>query len=132
MAADHLTPGEIEADDFVLIEPRSGKTRQRPGIDMSVVETVMAGDEAGQHAGIRRVHLTGDQREADPRDRLHPEHAQHRHVGVAGAGQDDVLDHGMVHALHASLSSTAIESSAVTRMSSTATSSLNSEIAAST
>src|SRR5262249_20703687 len=116
--------------------------------------------------GIGRVHLAADQSEAHARDRLHSEHAQHRDVGVAGANEHHVLEHGMMrHAFHASLSaptrrpisgslgasdrrvgivsirsrrrrprekaSTAIDSSAVTRISTTATWSLNSEMAAS-
>ena len=87
--------GKIEVDDLVLVEPRPGETRQRTGVDMGIVEAVMAGDETGQHAGIGRVHLAADQREAHARDRLHAEHAQHRDVRVAGADQHDVLDHGM-------------------------------------
>ena len=104
VAADHATAGEIEVDKLVLIEPRAGEPRQRTGVDMGVVEAVMAGDQAGQHAGIRRVHLAADQGEAHAGDRLHAEHAQHRDVGVAGADQHHVLDHGLGHALHASFS----------------------------
>src|SRR5215475_6854777 len=105
MATDHVTPGEIEADDLVLVEPGAGEARQRPSIDMRVVEPVVAGDEAGQHAGIRRMHLAADQGEAHARYRLHAEHAQHGDVRMAGADQHDVLDRGMAYALHASFSS---------------------------
>ena len=166
VATDHGTRGEIEADDLVLIEPRLRKTGQRPGVDMGVVEPVIPGDEAGQHAGIRCMHLAGDQSEAHARNRLHAEHAQHGHMRVASTDQHHVLDDRMGHALHADLSSptgprsgaslgayesrvgmvsmrnrrrrprenasTAIASAAVTRIRTIATSSLNSEMAAST
>src|SRR5919201_1183115 len=164
-AADYATAGEIELDRLILIEPCAGEAGERTGIDMRVVEPVMAGDEAGQHPGIGRVHLAGDQRETHAGDWLHPEHAQHGDVRVAGADQHHVLEYGMAPRLHAGLSaptrrpiagslgasdrrvgivsmrnrrrrprekaSTAIDSSAVTRISTTATSSLNSEMAAS-
>ena len=104
MAADHATAGEIDIDKLVLIEPRPGKARQRTGVDMGIVETVMAGDQAGQHAGIRRVHLAADQGEAHARDWPHAEHAQHRDVGMAGADQYHVLDDRLRHALHAGFS----------------------------
>src|SRR5262249_28156493 len=157
-----VTTGDIETDHLILVEARAGKPRQGTSIDVSVVEVVMPGDEAGQHAGIGRVHLPTDQGEAHARDRLHAEHAQHRKVGMAGTDQHHVLDHWMGQALHASPSSpsgrpiraspgasdsrvgivsirnrrrrprekasTAIDSNAVTRSRTTATSSLNSDI----
>src|SRR5215472_14411644 len=163
-AADDVAAGEIEVDRLILIKPRAGKASERTGIDVRVVEPVVAGDEARQHSGIGCVHLATDQSEAHARDGLHPEHAQHRDVGVAGADQHHVLEHRR-RSLHAGLSaptrrpiagslgasdsrvgilsmrnrrrrprekaSTAIDSRAVTRISTTATSSLNTEIAAS-
>ena len=33
--------------DLVLIEPCAGEARQRTGVDMGVIEAVMAGDEPG-------------------------------------------------------------------------------------
>ncbi len=57
MAADHPPPGEIEIDGLVLVEPRTGEARQRSGVDVGIVELVMARDPAGQHAGIGRVQL---------------------------------------------------------------------------
>ena len=41
---------EIQIDNLVLKEPCPGKTCQRTGVDMGVIDAVMAGDEAGQHA----------------------------------------------------------------------------------
>ena len=38
MAADHVTAGKIEADNFILVEPGPGKPCQRRGIDMSIVQ----------------------------------------------------------------------------------------------
>jgi hypothetical protein len=105
MAADHAPRGKIEVDDFILKKPCPRTSRQWTSVDMGVVESVMARNEPGQHAGIGCVHLTAYQRETHARDRLHAEHAQHGDVGVAGADQHHVLDHGMGHALHASLSS---------------------------
>ncbi len=99
-----MAAGEIEVDHFILIKPRPGEPGERTGIDMRVVETVVAGDEARQHPGIGCVHLAADQGEANARDRFHSEHAQHRDVGVAGADQHHVLEHGMGHPFHAGLS----------------------------
>jgi hypothetical protein len=104
-AADRAAAGKIKVDDLVLVETRPGKTGQRTGVDMGFVDTVIAGDESGQHAGIGCVHLAADQGKAHARDRLHAELAQHRNVGVAGADQHDVLQHGMARALHVGLSS---------------------------
>src|SRR5436853_470192 len=86
-AADHVAAGEIEVDRFILIKPGAGEASERTGIDVRVVESVVASDEARQHSGIGCVHLSTDQSEAHARDGLHPEHAQHRDVGVAGADQ---------------------------------------------
>jgi len=96
---------ELRIADSGEVETRPGKTGQRTGVDMGFVDTVTAGDESGQHAGIGCVHLAADQGKAHARDRLHAELAQHRNVGVAGADQHDVLQHGMARALHVGLSS---------------------------
>src|SRR5262249_12724147 len=61
IAANYSLAGEVDADGFVLIKPSASKARQRAGVDMGIVAPVVAGDEAGQHAGIRRVHLAADQ-----------------------------------------------------------------------
>ncbi len=102
-AADDVAAGEIEVDRFILIKPRAGEASERTGIDVRVVEPVVAGDEARQHSGIGCVHLATEQSEAHARDGLHPEHAQHRDVGVAGANQHHVLEH-RGRSLHAGLS----------------------------
>ena len=103
-AADHAAPGEIEIDHLVLIKPRPREPGERTGIDMRVIESVVTGNQSGQHPGIGRVHLAADQGEAHARNRLHAEHAQHRHVRVAGAEEHDILEYGMAHRFHADLS----------------------------
>ena len=57
---------------------------------MRLLEAVVAADQAGQHAGIRRVRLARDQRQAHAGLRPHGEAAQHLDMRVAGAQQDEV------------------------------------------
>ena len=94
VAADHLALGEIEADRFVVNQRRPGETRERAQIHVHIVEIVMAGDEAGQHAGIRRMHVAGDEGDAHARHRRHAETLEHGDVGVPAADQHQVLDDG--------------------------------------
>ena len=88
-------PGvRIDARDLVEEQARAGEARQPGEVDMDVVEAVMAGDEAGQHARIGRVHVGRDQGQPDPGQRPHAEAPQHGDMAVAAADQHDVLDDG--------------------------------------
>src|ERR1700719_1649210 len=107
------------------------------------------------------MHFAGDKREARPGQRRHREHSQHGDVSMPGTDQYHVLENGMHHWLHTTLrasmpvslgasdrrvgmvsirsrrrspresESTAMDSKAVAMSSTMATSSLNSEMAAS-
>ena len=63
---------------------------QRGKVDVRLRVRVVAAQQAGQHAGIRRFWLAPDQRQAHAGFGLHGEAAQDLHMGVAGAKQDDV------------------------------------------
>ena len=107
MPADHAPRRKIEGNGLILIKPCPRKPRQRSGIDVRLVEIVIPGDQARQHAGIWRVNLARDQCEANARDRFHAEPAQHGDVRVTGANQHDILDDWIAHALHAALTCSA-------------------------
>jgi hypothetical protein len=94
VAAEHLAFGAVDADDLVAVIARAGEFGQAAQVDMHLVEAVMAGDVAGQHAGVGRVGIGADQGQADAGQRAHGEHAQHHHMAVAAADQDDVAQYG--------------------------------------
>src|SRR5207248_614884 len=65
-AAQDVALLAVEADRLVMDQPRPGEARQPPQIDMAFIEAVMPGDIARQHARVRRLDITGDQRDANP------------------------------------------------------------------
>ena len=75
-------------------QPRTGGERQRTQIDVDVVVRVVTRDVSRQHAGVRRVDFTGDQRDAHARQRAHREATQRQHVAVATADEDQIPDDG--------------------------------------
>ena len=83
-----------------MINPCPGEPGQGTQVDMALVEVVMAGDEARQHAGIGRVRVAADQGEAHAGDRFHAEPFQHRDVAVAAADEHEILDNGGLVVLH--------------------------------
>ncbi len=95
MPADDASIGEIKADDLILIEPRAGKARERPGVDVGLVELIVTCDQARQHARIWAMHFAGDESETRPGQPSHPEHSQHGDVSVPGTDQDHVFENGM-------------------------------------
>ena len=90
-AAQHAPRRAVEADRLVMDQPRPGKPRQPYQVDMAFVEPVIAGHEAGQHAGIGRLHVARDQGHPHPGDRPHRDALQHVHVGVPAADEHEVL-----------------------------------------
>ncbi len=100
VVADDAPGRDIDPDRRALIEAGTGEPRQRAGIDMSVVEAVGPGDQAGQHAGIGRMDLAGDEGETDAGHWFHAEASQHLHMGVSGPDQYHILDDRPGHGLH--------------------------------
>ncbi len=90
--ANHAPFGEIETGRFVVEEARAGEAGERPQIDMALRARVVAGDEPGQHAGIRRLHVSRDQGDAQARHRPHAEAFQDMDVGVPAADEHEVFD----------------------------------------
>jgi hypothetical protein len=73
-------------------QPRRRRKRQRPEIDMSLIVAVVSGNVAGQHARVGGVRFPCNHADADTRQWTHGERAQHLHVGVATANQQQVSD----------------------------------------
>ena len=98
--AQHPLVGGIEADRLVMEELGAGEAGQRPEVDMGVIEAVMSGDQARQHARIGRVGIPADQRQADAGDRPHAEALEHGDMAVAAAEQHQILEHRNIGLLH--------------------------------
>ena len=81
-------------------QPGAGEHRQRPQVDMALGARIVAGNIAGDHAGIGRVDVTRDQAQPHARFGLHAEAPQHRDMGVAAADQHDVGGDGYVGPVH--------------------------------
>ena len=90
----------IDPDDLVVIKARLGEPGQGTRVDMHGVEVVVTGDEAWQHAGIGRVHLSRDQREPRAGNRIHSEIPDYADMRMTGADQHDVLQNGDAAGLH--------------------------------
>ena len=75
VAAQDPTSSEIEPGDAVVKQSCTREPGQRPEVDMCIVETVVPGDQAGQHAGIGRVDVAGDNRDPNAQHRAHAEAA---------------------------------------------------------
>ena len=67
-----------------------GAGGQRREVDMRLLERIVAADQAGQHAGVRRLRLAADQGQANAWLSAHGEAAQHLDMGVAGTEQDEI------------------------------------------
>ena len=90
--ADHLLVVPVEADGLVVQKPGPGKPGQRAEVDVGIVECVMTGQQTRQHAGIGRLHVFADQRQANTGYGLHGEGFEHRDVAVAASDEDEVFD----------------------------------------
>src|SRR5690348_8124966 len=67
---------------------------------MRLVVVVVAGDQSRQHAGIRRVHLATDHRQAHAWHLAHAEAFQYRDVAVPAPHEHQVLDDRGLAVLH--------------------------------
>ena len=65
-AAQNFTAGAVEADGFVMDQPRSGKAGQPHQIDMALGKAVDTGDVARQRARIGGLDIARDQAQAHP------------------------------------------------------------------
>jgi hypothetical protein len=90
ITAQHVASGAVEANRFVMDQPRAGETRQAQQIDMAFGERIMPGDIAGQHPRIGGLDIAGDEGEAHAGDRPHPEPLQHMDMGMPAADEHEV------------------------------------------
>ena len=74
--------------------PRAGKARQPHKVDHDLVAGIMACDQAGQHAGVRRGRIGVDHCQAHAGQRVHRPHPQDQRMGMSTADQDHVLHKG--------------------------------------
>ncbi|MCY1378942.1 hypothetical protein D9M69_666150 [compost metagenome] len=100
VAQQHALVGAVQARHFTVDEARPGKRRQAAQVDVHIVKTVVARDVAGQHAGVGRVDVGADERDAQAGLGPHGQHAQHDHVAVAPADEDQVAQDGLFGGLH--------------------------------
>src|SRR5262245_4186451 len=84
-----------------MVEAGLYKAGQWRGVNVRLVLVIEASDQTRQHAGIGRVDLPRDQREAHARHWVHAESAQHANVRVPGPEEDHVLEHRRWRGLHA-------------------------------
>jgi len=80
----------IDAGHLVGDEAGAGEGRQPRQVDVHLVEVVMPGDVAGQHAGVGGAGGARDDRQAGAGKRLQPEFAQDDDVAVAAADEQDL------------------------------------------
>ena len=90
-AAQDAGLGAVDADRLVADQPRAGEARQPAEVDMALVEIVVAGDPARQHARIRGLDIAGDQRHPHARHRPHAKALQHMDMGMAAADEHQIL-----------------------------------------
>jgi hypothetical protein len=83
----------VERDDFVVLEAGSGEIREWTEIDMRFIERVVAGDQAGQHAGIGGVYVARDQRQSHPGFGLHAKALQYFDVAVTAADEHEIFQY---------------------------------------
>jgi hypothetical protein len=92
VAAVDLLVGEVEPNDFVVVEACPREAGQWTEIDMHVVVVVMTSNEAWQHARIGRLDVSTDHRQAHSREGLHAEHFEDGDMTVATPDQDEVFE----------------------------------------
>ena len=88
----HLAVGAIDAGRLGMDQAGAGPGAQPCQVDVAFVECVLPGDEARDHAGVRRLDVPRDQAEPHPGHRLHGEAFQDMDVGMAAANQHEVLE----------------------------------------
>ena len=98
--AEHTLVCEIQARDFGPIELGVCKPAELPEIDVGFFMRVMAGNEAGEHAGVGSRVIFGNEGQAHPGKRIHAEHFQDRDVRVPAAEEDEVFAHGRIGMVH--------------------------------
>ena len=100
IAAQHFLINPVQADDFITVQARTGEHRQPREVDMHFVIVVMPCDVAWKHAGVGRVHVGADQREANTGNRFHAKFFKHNHMAVPAAHQHDVSEDRLISCLH--------------------------------
>mmetsp|Transcript_19466 Transcript_19466/g.64039 ORF Transcript_19466/g.64039 Transcript_19466/m.64039 type:complete len:798 (+) Transcript_19466:675-3068(+) len=107
---DELLGVHVDARDLAVDQPAPREARERVEVDVALVAVVKPGDVAREHAAVGRLHVAGHQSQPDALERLHAQHAQHVHVAVAAADQDEVRQlrrrvglHALLHHVRARL-----------------------------
>ena len=90
--ASHAPFSTIETGRFLVDQTRAGETGERPQIDVALRARVVAGNEPGQHPGVRCLDVPRDEGDAQARHRSHAEAFQDMDVGVAAADEHQVFD----------------------------------------
>ena len=68
----------------------AGAARERSHVDLEIVAPVLAGDEARHHPRVDGDGIVDDERHARAGERSHREPAQHLHVRVSAADEDEL------------------------------------------
>ena len=96
----HLLRAAVEPGHLATVEACAGELRETAQIDVHLVEAVVAGDIARQHARIRRVGIAADHGQTHAGHRAHAEVADHADMAVAAAYQYDIAQNGLIRCLH--------------------------------
>ena len=86
----HLLGDDIEAHHAVLDEHDAGPGAEATQIDMRLLEAVVAGDIARQHAGIAGHRIPADQHGAQAGNRFHRQRCQHLQMAVATTDENQL------------------------------------------
>ena len=108
VAAHHPAFDRIEPHGLVVIEARVRESGQGSQIDVDLVVRVVPRDVTREHSRVGRFHVAANERDPDPRHRLHSEALEHDDVAVPAADEHEILDdrggggiHGVLSAMPA-------------------------------
>ena len=94
-APAHQNPARrpVDANHLPRHKACSGKHGQPAEVYVDFVVAVVAGHVTRQHAGVRCLRISADQRHPHARHRAHAKAAQHTDMAVSTAHQDDVTQY---------------------------------------
>ena len=88
---------QVQTLRLTVKEARARGSGELAQIDVRLLDAVVAGNQAGQHAGVGGEEIPADQGDARPRERRHRETAQDLDVAVTAADEDHVRVDRVVH-----------------------------------
>ena len=96
VAAQDRAPLQVEPHRLGVEQPRPREPGERTEVDVDIVESVEARNQARQHPRVGGVQVARDDGDPHAGEGAHPQPAEHDDVAVAPADEDEVLQHGNV------------------------------------